>query len=62
MIENTNRDVPKPWRWWFERGGTMVMGFAHTKRGARQAMFAAMGLMPADSDARKAYLAGLGVE
>lgn len=62
MIENTNKDVPRPRRWWFDREGAVVSGFAATKRDARQAMYAAQGLMPADSEARRRYLAALGVE
>lgn len=62
MIENTNKDVPRPWRWWFERNGAVVSGFASTKRGARQAMYAVMGVMPKDSEAHRAYRASLGLD
>lgn len=62
MIENTGKDVPRPWRWWFVRDGAQVEGFAASKREARQAIYARMGVMPADSAARDAYLKTLGVE
>lgn len=64
MIEhNPNPNVPKPWRWRAPiSNGLEVSGFAETKRAARLAMFAALGVRKRTGDEQARYLRSLGIE
>lgn len=63
MIEhNPNPNVPKPWHWSSPIGNGMeVSGFAETKRAARLAMFAALGVRKRTGDEQVRYLRLLGI-